>query len=272
MTTLAEVLATGHGVERTFTCPMHGDTNPSASVNTIKMVWVCYACGAHGRVGGEALALDIDIDAARRYLMRKREDAHPKPEGWLKLYESSHPYWRSRFTEATIRHYALGHDYELDAATYPLRSNEGDVLGVVRRPLGESGSKYLYPYGMDISNLLFDYHRADSDVLVLTEGATDAMAGWECWLGASYCAIYGRAFSAAQATLVRRLDPRLIICAFDQDEAGKSAYSEVLYRLPEYRVARMYWDVTLGKDLASMDLETRTENLIRALDPWHSKA
>jgi hypothetical protein len=46
----------GRGVERMARCPVHGDgkeANPSMSVNVVKNVWRCHACG----VGGDAIAL-----------------------------------------------------------------------------------------------------------------------------------------------------------------------------------------------------------------------
>ena len=36
------------GEEITFLCPVHDDTNPSASWNPTKMTWHCFACGAGG--------------------------------------------------------------------------------------------------------------------------------------------------------------------------------------------------------------------------------
>lgn len=36
------------GSEIIFLCPSHADTNPSASYNTEKHVWVCRVCGSKG--------------------------------------------------------------------------------------------------------------------------------------------------------------------------------------------------------------------------------
>jgi DNA primase len=55
--TLAEVLVYGQGIERSFLCPVHGDRRPSASVNVIKKQWVCYTCGAHGGLTGDAVSV-----------------------------------------------------------------------------------------------------------------------------------------------------------------------------------------------------------------------
>lgn len=262
---LAQALSTGYGVERQFCCPVHGDNSPSASVNTLKMVWVCYACGAHGKVGGEILAQDVDVEQFRRHLFSKNMIVSTKPESWLNVYDSPHPYWYSRFSREAVEHFRLGHDYEHDAATYPLRDTSGAVLGVVLRSLGE-GQRYHYPYGVDVGDLLFNYHDIEHRVLAITEGATDAIAGWETDLPISFTAVYGSRFSARQALLVRRLDPTIIVVASDQDAAGWGLYSRILAMLPEYRVDRVTWEPSQGKDLASLDVEKRREILASRLE------
>lgn len=264
--TLSEALASGIGIERPFLCPIHGDSQPSASVNIIKMVWVCYACGASGRVDGEDLLGDIDPLMFRRHVAKQMKPETTKSEGWLNVYESSHPYWRSRFSEEVVEHFGLGHDYEADAATYPLRNNSGSVLGVVRRSLS-SGPKYIYPYGVDIGKLLFNYHQVNKDYIVLTEGATDAMAAWE--VGVDACAIYGARLTKPQAQLIRQLDPTVILCAFDQDEAGFQAFRTVLWRMTEYPVSRVEWHS--AKDLASLEVETRRKILVEAVETFGLK-
>ena len=55
MSTLEEAIALGQGIERPFQCEVHDDTNASASVNVLKGVWYCHACGASGAVGPRSL-------------------------------------------------------------------------------------------------------------------------------------------------------------------------------------------------------------------------
>src|SRR3954471_13212257 len=69
--TLAEALRYGHGVERAFLCPEHGDSRPSASVNIIKKRWYCYTCHAHGALGGDALLAEPDYQMMKLWLDNK---------------------------------------------------------------------------------------------------------------------------------------------------------------------------------------------------------
>ena len=263
--TMADALAHGHGVERPFCCPMHGDSHPSASLNILKMVWFCYTCHAHGQVGGEDLLVETDYDALRGYIAKETAEATELPESWLNSYESDHEYWRTRgFSEETISYYRLGHDYEHDCAVYPLRNISGGVLGVVRRQL--AGAKYKHPYGVDISTLLFDYHRLESDYLVICEGATDVMAAHE--VGVEATAVYGSRLSSAQAALVRRYDPVGVLVASDMDDAGWSLYRMTCALLGEYPVSRVFWPRREGKDLASLPVKKRKEILLNGLEPF----
>ena len=51
--TLEDAIAVGQGVERPCRCPVHDDSQASASVNVIKGVWYCHACFASGTVDGK---------------------------------------------------------------------------------------------------------------------------------------------------------------------------------------------------------------------------
>lgn len=268
--TLAEALANGSGVERQCLCPVHGDTHPSASVNTIKMVWVCYSCGAHGKVGGDDLLAPIDFQALRRHLKKKSTPVASIPEGMLNVYQEDHPYWLRRFTRAACRHFRLGYDHEHEAGTIPLRAPEGHLLGVIQRRLAGLGPRYRYPAGVDVSRLLWNYHASTADVLVLTEGATDAIAAWEA--GYDAVAVLGSSIRGPQATLLRRYDPDGIICAFDMDEAGRSAYYSVLRALPDYRISRAMWRPSEGKDLSALSVTTRKDILGKELERFQAAA
>src|SRR3954471_2388826 len=158
--TLAEALRWGHGIERSFLCPEHGDSRPSASVNIMKGKWYCYTCHAHGELNGEALLAEPDYLSMKIWLDQKLEEDRVYPESWLNQYDAGviHPYWHERVGDLAARRFRLGTDPNRDAVTYPLRGPCGEVLGVVRRNLGSSeGPKYVYPRGIDVGRLLFNY-------------------------------------------------------------------------------------------------------------------
>lgn len=269
---LEDALAFGHGNERQFSCPVHEDTNPSASVNVIKGLWICYGCGAKGKVDVDSIEIPPEALARQlRKLSEALEASGPRTysESWLKVFTANGPgdYWLSRFTPEACAKFDLGMMPDGSAATYPLRDSSGVILGVVERNLSEDGPKYKYPFGVDMTDYLFNYHACEGDEIVLTEGATDTIAAWEA--GYEAMAIYGARLTVAQRGLLARYAPRKLILGFDQDEAGRRAAAGVQQAFPEVEVIAPTWPATaqgVKQDLASMPVATRKAVLSGRLD------
>ena len=196
--------------------------------------------------------------AVRSQLDRIEAPIRVYPESWLDLYDSQGPgeYWLSRFSRMTCITHRLGQDSSGGFATIPVRDSTGDVYGVIRRDLtGKDPAKYRYPPGVNISTFMYGYHRAEGDVLVLTEGATDAIAAEEAgW--SSAVASYRNGLSRAQVDLVLKYAPKALLVAYDQDAAGNHGSQQVINALRgQVRVDRLQWDTY--KDVASMPLEER---------------
>lgn len=256
MTTLSEALLHGYGIERPFLCPVHGDNRPSASVNVVKKLWVCYTCGARGHVDSEAIT--VSLDAVIQVIASSTVEPTIYSEAWLNLFDAGpvHPYWLGRFSEEACRHFRLGYDVVRNAATYPMRDAAGRVLGVVRRPLEtDGGPKYLYPYGISVGRYLFNYSPERAETVVLVEGAADAIALWEA--GVTAFAVYGDRLSEDQIKLLHRVGVRRVLCAFDQDDAGDAAAYRVREAMTGTFVDRISWDRDLGKDVAELGLDQR---------------
>lgn len=261
MTTLEEALARGHGRERSFNCPVHGDKNPSASVNVEKGVWVCYACGASGRVGDDVVIPDSTILDLALDLIGETE-VRTYPESWLDQFNSPSEYWQGRFTAEAIKKFRLGLDHSNGLPCYPLRDIDQSVLGVVYRS-NDPNRKYLYPYGIKISRLLYNASYDHHPVLTLTEGATDTIAAWEAGFDAVAC--FGRTLSDYQVSLIQKIGPRVVLLGHDQDRAGHRAAWEAQETLEKVGipVIRLRWGS--GKDLASLPIEDRKKILIQGL-------
>jgi hypothetical protein len=247
--TLAEALVYGRGVERPFLCGVHGDSRPSASVNVVKKKWYCYSCGASGGLTGEDALIEPDYEVMKNWFAQKMEEQRVYPESWLARWDASgvHPYWRQRVGLEAATAFRLGADPERHAVTYPLRAPEGTVLGVVRRNLGDDGPKYLYPKGIDVGRLLFNYSPVHRRTVVLVEGALDAIAFWN--IGVTAFAIYGAVLGPEQAKLIERVDPDYIVTAFDADDAGWRAHCQVENTFKRRLVERMKWPRSWGKDV-----------------------
>lgn len=262
--TLSEALRYGHGIERPFLCPEHGDSRPSASVNTIKKVWICYTCGAHGRLGGEAILAEPDYQTMKLWVDNKLAEGQIYPESWLAQYDAGpvHQYWVDRVGEEAAREFRLGADSLTATYTYPLRDPQSRVLGVVRRSRGDEGPKYKYPQGVDVGRLLFNYAPEHRPVVTLTEGALDAIALWN--VGVHAFAIYGSRLSAEQVRLIDRVDPEQIYTCYDMDDAGWRAHIMTEKAFKHRLVSRLSWPRAWGKDIDEIG-ETRRRTVVDVL-------
>jgi DNA primase len=267
---LEEAIVQGYGTERSFLCHVHPDRNASASVNVLNGYWYCYTCHARGRVDMDGVELDpYAVKRRLKEIQRRIETAETiYPEAWLNLFDSrgSGSYWRTRFSEPVCRLHRLGETPEGDYATIPLRDSQGAVRGLVKRSLTGENPKYKYPYNVKLSHQLFNYDKARKELVVLTEGATDAIAFDEVEPGYSM-AMWGSTLSRVQTKMIQRYAPKTVIVATDQDAPGERSYEEVWDRLHNFcQVLRATW--TDYKDLAAIPLEERSD-LVRYLVATH---
>jgi DNA primase len=246
------------GDEMIVVCPHpdHDDHNPSASINVKKRLWTCYACGRGGRLEQllDGVIADPDVGELLGELTASlsASEARTYPESWLDQFDGSvHPYWQQRgLSESVCREFRLGYDFSSGRATFPLRSPSGTVLGVTQRSIDNSHPRYQYPPGVKISETLFAYYKVRGGVkdVVLTEGALDAIAMWD--VGVPAVAQMGASLSRIQIELLRRLGPRTITLAYDQDHAGRVATERVLtnplLNFSSFRL--MSWPPGEGKD------------------------
>jgi len=265
MITLQQALTNGRGVERPFCCPAHDDSNASASVNTLKGVWYCYACHAHGTLTDHVMSIDQAIS-----ILAGTEPARIYSEQWLDIYDAHYvsPYWKKRVGHDVAENNRCGTDPITGAPTYPLRDSDGNVTGVVTRHDANSyGPKYKYPYGTATSRTLFG-RLVYSHVVVLVEGAGDVMAIEQSGLpdGWTVVGCYGAGLHHVQSQLVARLDPKVVIAAFDDDGAGQAANERAHQTLNQIApVVSHPWGTVGGKDAAEIPLNERTESLRRSL-------
>jgi len=279
MITIEEALATGRGTWRTFSCPVHQDTNPSARVNVETGKWVCMSCGAKGLAQNYQPDPDLLLDAAIDGLDRL-EGRHYYAESWLDQFDGSGPgdYWLSRFTEEACRKHRLGWDYLKNRAVYPFRGDDGEVFGVVERGLPGEKPKYRYPSGVDASQHLSGYHRRHErwpGTVILVEGMPDNVAVTEVEDDLDECArvfapvltlgCYGKVLHPQQIVLLMRLEPQHVIVAFNGDEWGRKGQRAALHELDLLGVFAESANLPAGKDLGDLKAEDRVTILSRAL-------
>ena len=225
----------------------------------------CYTCGARGGLSGDDLLIEPDPEVMKAWIGKKLSPRVTYPEAWLDRWDAGpvHPYWLARVGERAARQFRLGYDPEHNAVTYPFRGDYGQVLGVVRRSLEpDTHQKYKYPAGVDAKSHLFNYTPDHHSVVVLTEGAVDAIALWN--VGVNAMAIYGSALSAAQVKLLARIDPDIVYTCYDNDDAGWKAHRETERALRNRLVGRITWPRSWGKDIAELS-ETRRKSVVEGI-------
>lgn len=255
--TLEHVLATGRGVERSFCCHAHGDSNASASVNVIKGVWVCYACGAHGQVGETRIP---EIDHILEVLTGSAP-ARTYVESWLDVFDADGPskYWLQRFGKAVAVDNRCGTDPVSGNAAYPMRDPDGRVWGVVVR--SDRTPKYRYPHGVSAATTLYG-KRKPASVVVLVEGASDVMALEQSGIPEHWVVLgcYGAGTHYPQKQLIVDCNPSLIVCAFDDDDAGRSAAKRTETQLSDVAPVMSHrWGSITVKDAAEAPAEARIQ-------------
>jgi Toprim-like/CHC2 zinc finger len=223
---LREALERGRGIERPFNCPVHGDEHASASVNVVKGVWYCYACGASGKT------MDGTHDMSYIPLLRDAPipDMPVSAIALTNAYLGYSQYWASRYGQEVAVRFNTGVDPVTGLPTIPITDGLGTTLyGFLlrdgRAPKGEP--KYRYPVGVPVSRLLFGRHLVPSrlELLVLVEGASDVLSlhRWPIPAGAAVLAVYGAGLHAAQAQIVKELAAHRVLVAMDADDPGRKA-------------------------------------------------
>lgn len=260
---LEDALENGEGIERPFLCPVHEDTNPSASVNVDKGVWYCYSCHASGRAdrkgGAKALTNEMKafvelLDGDQKYVTH--------PPRWMDLFDGwgTHPYWINRFGVEASKRWRLGIHPTTGAPTYPVMNFNGNCAGVVQRTGGKP--KYRYPVGVPMSRMLFGFNRkAKVRRFIVVEGAADCIAVSEAIgsisdTGIQVVASYGAGLHQPQVALINMLDPQQVTLGFDDDKAGERAKNRP-YGLTS-SVDKVHWG---AKDPGELD----SDGIIAAL-------
>ena len=257
MITAQDAIAKGYGDWRSFTCPVHDDSNPSARIHALTGFWVCMSCGAKGRYQGE------DIDIPEHYIFEAVGKLEVEldlylPESYMNLYEIPGRYWLDRFTHTACVAWELGTDTNTDTPIYSIRDENGNLIGVVRR-VDDEKTKYKYPKGFKSTQHVYGAHMVTAGKpIVLVEGAPDVVAMWEA--GFQAVGTYGSLLHPRQIQIIGSFDPQLVICAYDNDRAGRQGAARAVRALGQAGImaTRAVWPDKY-KDVAEMPHHVRSE-------------
>jgi 5S rRNA maturation endonuclease (ribonuclease M5) len=136
-------------------------------------------------------------------------------------------YFMSRgLSQKAYQYFKVG--YANKMMVIPVFDLAGKLIGVIGRSINEK--RYKYSKGLQKGNIIWNLHNVvNSDHIVLTEGALDAIAIWDA--GVRHVgAILGGHISEAQFQLLRRF--AYVVAFFDNDEAGRAATLQLMDRMP----------------------------------------
>jgi len=261
--TLDEALAQGRGTERPFCCPVHDDSNASASLNVAKGVWYCHACKASGTVEGHVPSVEEIIK-----ILAGEVEPRTYAESWLDLFDAYEPskYWSDRVGLDTAIKHRCGTGYESGLPTYPMRDSQGRVLGVVTRHEGQK-AKYMYPTGVRTSATFYGDLKP-AQVIVLVEGAGDVMALDQSGIPEHWTVLgcFGSGLHAPQVQLLADLSPKIVVSAFDDDSAGQGATERAQFQLHDIAPVLSYqWSKVGGNDPGDVPIEIRTKGIVEMI-------
>lgn len=260
MITLQDAMQNGHGLWRSFNCPIHADNNPSARVNTSTGKWVCMVCHAKGLTEKYEVPEHQVIDKIRNLVNIKKVI----PNAITDIFTESE-YWLSRFTPEACKEFELLYDPTKEKSVYPLRDSSDTLQGFVYRNYPGMQPKYRYPKGVLTSRMLFGLTKITDDIVFVVEGAPDVVALWEA--GFQAVGTFGSVLYPHQMRLLERLSPRKVIVAYDMDRAGRDGSRkavEMLRGQSGIQTVRASWEG--HKDAADMSVETRRRIFSEILD------
>lgn len=232
------------GEEMDCRCVFHEDSNPSMRFNAESGLFYCHSCHARGNIGTLTRHLGLGTLDTSEYRLREVHEILRKlemttdrtrylPESSLVRYQVPTAYWEEDrdLSLRVIEQFKLGADPMGEYVTIPMRTMNGDLLGVIKRFLSpDADVRYKYPRGMKKSHHLFGAWQVararNAKTVVLTEGSIDAMKVWQAgWPG---LAILGSEVSEEQIKVLQALDVRRVILFFDNDKAGLRCNSHAL--------------------------------------------
>lgn len=166
----------------------------------------------------------------------------------LKDVDPTHAYLRQRgIKEETARNFGVGFfrgkGSMLGRVVIPIHNDRGELIAYAGRSIDGSDPKYKLPAGFVKSAVLYNFHRVDSESVIIVEGFFDCLKIWQSG-SSNVVALMGSSISDRQHELLARFEK--IILVLDGDEAGRGAATEIAGRLVRSHFVRVV-DLDAGK-------------------------
>lgn len=146
------------------------------------------------------------------------------PETVLNQYNYYHPYMEQRkLTREVIEKFKIGYDRDLDAITFPVWDENGNLVTITKRSVHTK--QFYIETGIEKPVYLLNFIKKEHiETVLITEGQIDALTAWS--YGSPCIATLGSP-SKEQLKILNRSGIRCYITAFDNDRAGQH-FTQVL--------------------------------------------
>ena len=236
-------------------CPFHEEGSPSFSVNLDHGGWV----DRHGETKGQLLDLISQLkgiskaDAAdwvRKTgpvnsttvdILQKLFSTQENPEDKRMIlasaerYDSLSPklmaeYWFDRgFTAKTMRQFKVRYDEEEGCLVWPIRDENANILGFIKRKVPPFYGKNKYLYQKGLQRVLFPLDHFRGEEVILVEGPLDALWLYQYgYVGA--LAVLGSGLTRSQVSWLKTRAEKITL-AFDNDRDGRRGRDQVVKQL-----------------------------------------
>ncbi len=255
------------GMRRTWIdalCPIHGETNPSFSININSGTWIC----RHENLTGNITDLVSYVkefekedsfiwlrgfkpkqyssyDLLKKLIGTKPDERSEELINWISEFHelptnTMTKYWFERgFTSKTMHDFDVRYDDEKKGIVWPVKDSSANIIGFIRRHLPGITPKYKYPGGFKRCLFPIDKFQNGPWGATLVEGPLDAM--WlHQWGAAHALAMLGSGLTQDQIDWLNKKVECVTIVP-DNDAAGESVIKTLKNQLSrlELKVARV---------------------------------
>lgn len=166
----------------------------------------------------------------------------------LDNYRFKHPYMYQRgLTDPIIEYFQIGYDKELDAITFPVWDEFGNLVAITKR--STKTKKFYIPENLDKPVYLLNVIKAAGiTTAVVCESQLNTLNAWR--FGRPAIGLFGTG-STHQLEILRRSGIRHYILMFDGDEAGRKGATKFKKAFDKDVLitdVHMYW----GKDVSDL--------------------
>ena len=264
------------GKEISARCPLHDDRNPSFSINSETGAWICYStCGGGNLLQLVARIMGLKNKEARAWLeeqgvaggwrrgsgkrlkkSREKAEVKKRPRKPCPPYDNKVvPQWvlDRGFTTEILKKYHCGLSRFYGALVIPVLQSHALIY---RFNPGMGGAKYKFTEDFKSHSTFYGLHDvtlgADGS-LIIVEGPLDVLWLRQHGYGNSLAIMGGGTLGMEQRRILKEdLKPKMLILAFDNDDAGASLTTKSVNgigkHIPCYAVQWDEVDFTVEED------------------------